>query len=280
LFLPPMLLQKREAAFDDSRFIFEPKIDGHRCILALTDGRIRLYTRHNNDVTRQYPELHNVPTDRSDLILDGEIACMDGEPGAIDFEAVMSRFKAKNPAEAAARSPVHFYAFDVLRIGREDVRSRPLIERKALLNEVMKNNAFFSRVISVDGVGKALFDVIKAHAMEGIVAKRKDSVYVGRRSPNWLKVINYTYADVDISGYKRGDFGWLTQIDGKYTGVIELAVPPAYKAAFYNVVQPLVTGQDREYVYVHPRIKARVRFRNWTKRGLLRSPEFVAFITN
>jgi len=281
MFVEPMLLGKREEPFDDDRYIFQPKIDGHRLILSRTAGQVRLYTRHNNDVTLQYPELHNVPVDGDvDVVLDGEVARMD-ETGWIDFEAVMERFrltKQERISEAARTMPVHYYVFDVLHYNGEDVRGWPLTDRLALLSDITSSNPHYSNVLTVPGAGIALFNTVKERRLEGIVAKRKSSVYVGRRSENWLKIINYEYADVHIAGYRKGDFGWLAHIDGRPAGVIELAVPAAHKKAFYNVARTLVTGEDRNFVYVQPRIKARVRFRNYYKSGMLRTPEFVEFV--
>src|SRR6476620_848114 len=98
MFLPPMLLEKTEEPFDDERYLFEPKIDGHRLILSMENGIVRLFTRHNNEATTQYPELHNVPIeDNSDVVLDGEVACINPEKGSIDFEMVMERFMKKKP---------------------------------------------------------------------------------------------------------------------------------------------------------------------------------------
>ncbi|TCM89619.1 DNA ligase-1 [Paenibacillus sp. BK033] len=281
MFMAPMLLEKREQPFEDERFIFEPKIDGHRLILSYSDGSVRLYTRHNNEVTRQYPELHDVPIDADEAVLDGEVAYVNPQTGAVEFETVMERFMMTKPQrinDGRTRLPVHFFAFDILRYNGEDVRNQPLTERKALLDAILTNTAHFSRVLSVDGSGIALFNTIKERKLEGIVAKRKDSVYVGRRSDNWLKVINYEYADVHIAGYRKDNFGWLAHYNGRPAGIIELAVPAAHRKAFYGVAQSIVTGEDHEYVYVQPRIKARVRFRNWTKKGYLRTPEFVSFV--
>jgi DNA ligase-1 len=281
MFLTPMLLEKREQPFDDARFLFEPKIDGHRLILFYSDGNVRLYTRHNNEVTRQYPELHDVPINANEVILDGEVAYVNPQTGAVEFETVMERFMMTKPQSinvGRVRLPVHFFAFDILRYNGEDVRNRPLTERKALLNAVLTNSTYFSRVLSVEGSGIPLFNTVKERKLEGIVAKRKDSVYVGRRSANWLKVINYEYADVHIAGYRKDNFGWLAHVNGKPAGIIELAVPAAHRKAFYGVAQSIVTGEDRDYVYGQPRIKARVRFRNWAKKGYLRTPEFVSFV--
>ncbi|QNK54538.1 RNA ligase family protein [Paenibacillus sp. PAMC21692] len=282
MFIEPMLLGKREEPFDDDRYVFQPKIDGHRLILSRAAGVTRLYTRHNNDVTRQYPELHNVPIAAgTDIVLDGEVARMD-DTGWIDFEAVMERFRLTKQARidtAAIATPVHYYVFDILRHNGIDVRSWPLSDRLALLAEVLTSNPYYSNVLTVKGGGAALFETIKAHRLEGIVAKRKDSVYVGRRSDNWLKIINYEYADVYIAGWRKGDFGWLAHMNGRPVGVIEFAVPATHKKAFRNVARSLITGEDRNFVYVEPRIKARVRFRNYYKSGMLRTPEFVDFVS-
>jgi len=282
MFLPPMLLDKREKPFDDERYIFEPKIDGHRLILSMEAGQVRLFTRHNNDVTRQYPELHNVPIDDSaDTVLDGEVACHNPETGTIEFELIMERFSTRKSMairQAMIRQPVHYYVFDILRYRGRDLRALPLTERKRILREVLTPNQFHSPVLSVPGTGVALFEAIKEKKLEGIVAKRQTSRYVGRRDANWIKIINYTYAVIQVAGYRKDQLRWLAMYQGRPVGIIELAVPQDHKRAFYKVAQRLVTGEDRDFVYLEQRISARVRFRNWTRAGMLRSPEFVDFI--
>ncbi|MFD0716452.1 ATP-dependent DNA ligase [Paenibacillus sp. GCM10027626] len=280
MFLNPMLLEKCEKPFDDDRFIYQPKIDGHRLILSRIGSDVRLYTRNELDVTRKYPELHNVPVDTADVVLDGEVARMD-ETGWIDFEMIMARFRiTKEPwiREAARTSPVLYYVFDVLLYKGKDIRRWPLEERQALLSHILTPNRYYSTVLSVEGNGTDLFNVIKSHRLEGIIAKRKDSVYVGRRSDNWLKIINYQYTDVHIAGYRKEQFGWLAHRNGQPAGIIELAVPAVKRNEFYRAAKTFVTGEDRNFVYVRPVIKARVRFRNYYKNGLLRSPEFVEFV--
>jgi DNA ligase 1 len=281
MFISPMLLEKRENPFDDDRYFFEPKIDGHRLILSMDQGDVRLYTRHENECTRQYPELHNVPVNTSSVVLDGEVAYVNPETGSVEFETIMERFMMKKDdriRSGAARLPVHYFVFDVLSYNGHDVRGWTLTDRKQLLNEILANNGFYSRVIHVHDAGVTLFDLIKQRGLEGIVAKRKDSVYVSRRSSDWQKIINYQYADVQIAGYRKDQFGWLTHHEGRPAGIIELAVPKTHKKAFYSVAKLITTGEDRNFVYVQPHIKAKVRFRNWTKSGMLRSPEFVKFV--
>ncbi|MDR0271008.1 hypothetical protein [Paenibacillus sp.] len=116
-----------------------------------------------------------------------------------------------------------------------------------------------------------------------ILAKRKNSQYVSKRSDAWQKVINWSYAEVFITGYRRDQFGWLTSVlDGsgnlRPSGIIEHGPGPKEKSAFYGVSKGIVIREDKNFVYLEPRIRAEVRMRNWTKSGLLRDPVFTRFI--
>lgn len=285
MFISPMLLETAPAPFSDSRYIFEPKIDGHRLIFTQQNGTIRLYTRHNNDCTRQYQELQ-LPFE-DDVILDGEVACVDPETGVSDFEAVMSRFQAKRSDKIqrlTAALPAYYAIFDILQYKGQDMRRRPLLARKELLASLQLPSNSFGIVPHINGAGEALFEQIVARKMEGIVAKRDNSKYeTGHRSIAWQKIINWSYADVFITGYRKSEFGWLVSVVNEKgrirpAGIIEHGASPAHKKAFYGVSKPLVSGEDHEFVYMEPRIQAKVKMRNWTKAGLLRSPVFVQFI--
>ncbi|MEC0167875.1 ATP-dependent DNA ligase [Paenibacillus graminis] len=286
MFISPMLLETAAAPFSDSRYIYEPKIDGHRLIYSQESANVKLYTRHNNECTRQYPEIANAAFTQ-DIVLDGEIACVDPLTGVIEFESVMSRFQARRADKVRQLTqtlPITYVIFDVLRYKGEDLSNRPLMERKEIMAGLALPNAHFGVIPYVEGAGEALFAQMQARAMEGVVAKRKDSVYeIGRRSAQWQKIINWTYADVYLSGYKKAEFGWLASVPTdsgrmRTAGVIEFGVSPTHKKAFYGVVKPLITGEDRDFVYVEPRIRARVKIRNWTRAGMLRSPVFTEFI--
>ncbi|WP_301171003.1 ATP-dependent DNA ligase [Brevibacillus nitrificans] len=266
-----MLLEQVDKPFSDGRYIFEPKIDGHRLILSRSHGETKLYTRHNNDVTSKYPELIiNGP----DIVLDGELTVIDPGTGIPDFELTITRFQSKR-----SRLPISYVVFDILRYDGEDLRHLPLMERKDILDRAINDSPTMSKIAYIDGHGEDLWDAIVERKMEGMVAKRKAGRYRSdKRTDDFVKVINYSYADVHIGGWRKGDFGWLAHYNGRPAGVIELGVPPTHKQAFYGVVKPLIIGEDREFVYVQPRIKAKVKFRNWTKSGMLRSPVFVDFV--
>jgi len=280
-FHEPMLLEHAERPFDDERYVFEPLIDGHRLLLSLNRGRVALYTRHHYEVTQQYPELHNVPVvEACDVVLDGEVARTD-EDGRFDFDLLMERFKATKHTkirELSKTKPVHYFVFDILYYNGEDMRLRPLWERQQLLHSILQPNAFYSLMLSVEGKGKALFELAQQRNLGGIVAKNKHSKYVGKRSLDWLKIINYTYVNVDLVGYRKNQFGWLAQYQGQTVGVIELAVPPAARRAFFSIVEQIKCAEDRDFIYIHPHFKAQVRARHWSKDGKLRAPEFVEFV--
>lgn len=284
MFISPMLLESRPNPFDDPRFIYEPKIDGHRLLLSFIDGKTQLYTRHENDCTRQYPELHSVPiVDGVDVILDGEVAVFDAD-GNVDFDGVMDRFRTTKDLKiklAANREPVNYVVFDILYYNGQDLRNKPLMERKAILDKVLQNNSFFTKTSYIDHRGSAFFDVIKQRGLEGIVAKRKDSRYVSKKSSNWIKIINYHFYEVYISGYRKDQFGWLAHFKDKKgkmrpAGIIEYGVLSEHKRRFYK--EAVVSGEDRNYIYVLPETKAIVKTRGWTKNGMLRTPAFVEFI--
>jgi len=286
MFIAPMLLETAQAPFSNDNYIYELKIDGHRLILSHINGQTRLYTRHNNDCTRQYPELAGFTFD-GDIILDGEIACTDPQTGAIDFELVMERFAAKKADKVlklSAALPVNFMAFDILRYRGVDLRGRSLMDRKEILSAAdLSCCPFIGKIPFIEDEGETLYEQIRARQMEGIVAKRKNSIYVSSRSSAWQKIINWQYEDVYITGYRKGDFGWLAAVPGKNgrlrpAGIIELGVTARHRMAFYSVAQTLITGEDRDTVYVEPKIKARVKIRNWTRNGMLRSPAFVEFL--
>jgi DNA ligase-1 len=285
MFISPMLLEKSNEPFNDPSFLFEPKIDGHRLIMTYEKGETRLFTRHNNECTRQYPELWNPAVIGDDFIFDGEVCSVDTETGSIDFERVMERFQLSKKARinsAAKNRPVHYIVFDVLQHNGRDLRKLPLIKRKSILESIIKPNPYISVIPVTENDGSDLYSVICTKKMEGIVAKRKDSLYVSKRSSDWLKIVRYENAEVFISGYRKAEFGWLAQVEenGKKraAGIIELGVPPKHKKAFYGIAKQLITGEDKNFVYLEPVLKAKVKFRNWTRNNMLRTPSFVEFV--
>jgi DNA ligase-1 len=281
MFIAPMLLDQQEKPFSDTAYVFEPKIDGHRLIIAKNGNETRLFTRHKNECTRQYPELWNVPVD-GDVVLDGEVCCTDPDSGNIAFELVMDRFQLKKADKIKTFSeqrPVHCIVWDIMFYQGRDLRSLPLMKRRSILESALKPNQFYSIVPQIEERGEDLYKSIVERKLEGMVAKKKDSKYVSRRSHDWMKVINYQYEEVYLAGYRKDEYGWLAHVEEngihRPVGIIRLDGSPKQKQAFYTISKQLIIGEDEKFVYLDPRIKARVKFRNWTRHGMLRDPVLV-----
>lgn len=272
VFVSPMLLQRSEQPFDDESYLTELKLDGIRLILSKINNKVRLYTRHNNEVTSKFPELLTIDIPDG-TVLDGEIIVTDPN-GKPDFEAMMSRFQSRH--SSLENNTLSYVVFDVIQYKGESVTKLPLIDRKQLLNEIItQDTSLVAKVKYIEGHSSAYFDLVQAQGLEGIVLKRKDSRYeVGKRSQSWIKVINYQYADVMITGLRKDEFGVLLSfLDGKPAGTMEF-MPPTEKLILYRQQQTI--SEDEKFTFIDP-IKCQVKFRNLTKAGFLRTPSFVGW---
>jgi DNA ligase-1 len=140
---------------------------------------------------------------------------------------MMSRFQSKR--NILANGSFSYVVFDVIQYKGKSVCRLPLIKRKQLLNEIIPyDTGLIASIKYMEGFGSAYFELVREQGLEGIVLKRKDSRYeVGKRSYSWLKVINYQYEDVYITGQRKGQFGLLLYfLDGNLAGLMEF-MPPA-----------------------------------------------------
>ncbi|MFC7443295.1 RNA ligase family protein [Laceyella putida] len=284
MFKSPMLLHKATEPISHSSYIAELKLDGIRLILSTVSGQIQCWTRHGTRCTDRFPELAmlNLPPD---TILDGELIVTD-EQSHPDFEAILTRFQTTNEHKIRTlmkSDPVQFCVFDVLMIGGQDVTSLPLHERKAILQDQIKEQPHLSLVRSIPGEqAGAFFDLVSQQNLEGIVLKKVNSTYqVGKRSYDWLKVINYQYFDVRLTAIRKGDFGWLIGLEDegrvRPAGLIEFPPPPNVRKAVWSIVNKVKVGEDKKFIYLKPAIRMKVKSRGFTKRGLIRLPVFHAF---
>jgi DNA ligase 1 len=282
MFLSPMLLQRTHEPLHQEGYISELKLDGIRMIYSNME-QLRLYTRHNNDVSQKFPELWDAGIPKG-TILDGELIMTDHK-GHPDFEAIQSRFQVSNTMKIQRLSksnPVHFCAFDVMYHEGQSVMKLPLMERKQILDSIIQDNERVSKVRWLKGNGSELFALCQEQGLEGIVQKKADSIYEkDRRSHSWQKVINYQYEDVFVIGYRKKEFGWiLGKVEKDVTrpiGVTEF-VPPQARRELYQIAEGYVSNETEEVVYLKPIVCCTVKYRNYTKAGLLRMPVFVKFV--
>ncbi|SFM48208.1 DNA ligase-1 [Paenibacillus sp. 1_12] len=219
------------------------------------------------------------------MVLDGEVCCKDQESGQIQYDLVMDRFQLNHKKKIQAyrnQSPVSYVIWDILFHKGRDLRQLSLMKRRSILESVLLPNEYFNIVTQVEERGEDLYESIVESSMEGIVAKRKSSMYVSRHSHDWLKIMNYQYTDVYVAGYRKVGFGLLAYVldngNMRPAGIIELGVSPSQKKAFNAISKRLKSGEDNDFVYIDPRIQAKVQFNSWTRHGMLRTPTFVDFV--
>jgi bifunctional non-homologous end joining protein LigD len=173
--------------FSEEGWIFEFKWDGYRVL----GNKQQLLTRNKKDATRWYPEVVLALQQlRGSFILDGEICLLD-DNGLPNFEGMRARTMRRR-----ADQPVTYFAFDLLFQNGKDLRSLPLIKRKERLRKLIPLNQ--PQLVFVDYLpthGDTLYQHAIAHGMEGVMAKRADSPYVGTRSLDWRKAKATGYHD-------------------------------------------------------------------------------------
>ncbi|HPU35189.1 MAG TPA: non-homologous end-joining DNA ligase [Bacillota bacterium] len=204
------MLAVNSLPFDSDLHLFEVKWDGYRGLLYL-DGNTSLRSRNLLDLTGKFPELGHLHqrVARKPAILDGEVVVF--EKGKPSFTRLQARGRLNNVQgikRVSIESPAVYIAFDVLYAGGKSVMERPLRERKALLAEMVKPG---TEIIVPDYIlhkGRSFFDACVSMGLEGVVAKKLDSIYLpGRRSTYWQKFRHTLEADLVICGYQTGASG-------------------------------------------------------------------------
>ncbi len=169
-------------------WMHEVKWDGIRILGDSRDGRIKLTSRNDNDVTGGWPDVAVSPLGDRDFMVDGEIIALN-EAGLPDFRVLQNRMhvrKATSVARLVQTVPVTFMVFDLLRLDGRDLTKEPLESRRALLTETLEGAAW--QVPPSYDDGAMLFEATREQGLEGIVSKRRTSRYAfGERTPHWLK---------------------------------------------------------------------------------------------
>ncbi len=202
----PMLATSIEAPFDNPDWVFEIKWDGYRAIAFIENGRLRLVSRNQNDLTAQYSDLHDIPkfVDAKTAVLDGEIIALD-ENGRSSFSLMQQRTGFRDRQRRLAPQPdisVLYYAFDLIHLDGYDLHRVALEDRKQALasllgtpNDIIRYSEHFV------GEGKKLFDAARQQGLEGILAKQRGCFYQERRSHDWLKIKIRHQLEAVVGGY-------------------------------------------------------------------------------
>ncbi len=293
----PMLATLTDRPFSDPNWLFEIKWDGVRALARIENDALTLRSRTGVDMDKRYPELASLPDALAarQAILDGEIVALD-TLGHSDFELLQERMHVRAPSESLlSRVPVVYFAFDLLYCDGYDLRETPLLDRKQLLHRLLRTSEQFRYSDHQLEHGKELFGLAEQNGLEGIVAKRADSPYVGDRSPYWVKLKITKTVDAVVGGWSAPrsaalPFGSL--LLGLYQGK-KLRFIGHVGSGFDAKKLKEVTSKLKELAapacpfdtvpetnerpsWVSPVLVARVKFSGWTQEHSLRHPVFLA----
>jgi len=298
----PMLATLADLPSDEEKYAFEIKWDGVRAIAYVEAGRARFEGRRGNDITSRYPELRELGPALGAIpaVLDGEIVAFDGERPS--FERLQRRMHVSN--ERAVRRlmkevPVVYVLFDLLWLDGHSTLELPYRERRKLLDELSLQGSSWQTPAAHEGDGSALLAASREVGLEGVVAKRLDSVYEpGRRSRAWLKVKNQCSQEFVIGGWLPGQGMRSTSLGAlligyyeasepgarlKYAGRVGTGLTQSELRRMVDVLEPLrrdtspFTPKPRvkDAVFVEPELVAEVRFTEWTSAGVVRAPAYL-----
>jgi bifunctional non-homologous end joining protein LigD len=264
---------------------------------------VDLYGRSGQEITGRYPELvgalRALPVE--EFLIDGEIVALD-ESGKPSFQRLQARMGLTNPRDiqqAMAAVPVIGIFFDCLALDGHDLRRLPLLERKECLRLLLPPLGSVRYGDHVREHGEAFFEAASAERLEGIVAKKGNSLYVGGRTREWIKVKCLRRQEFVIGGYTdpqggRGYFGALHVgiYDGPrlvYVSKVGTGFDDASLKTLWEALQPLGRSTPsfaigsptgRGHHWVEPGLVCEVRFTEWTKDGGIRHPVFLGLRTD
>lgn len=285
--IKPMLAKLADAPFDNPAFLFEIKWDGYRAIAEIKKGKVRLYSRNNQDFTKIYQSVVKaISAIHHDVILDGEVVALDKE-GKSQFQ-LLQEYRKNHEI------PLVYYVFDLLYLDGYDLRQIPLTERKSLLKKLLPTSTHLKYSDHVDTHGIKAFTFAKKKNFEGIIAKKKDSTYVSLRSSEWLKIKHIQMQEAVICGFTkprgmRKEFGALIlglaeNGEYRYIGHTGGGFDEKQLQSLITLLKPLVTTHSPFSVtpktnmpatWVKPKIVAQVKFSEWTRDGVMRQPIFL-----
>ena len=279
-------------------WLWEIKLDGYRALAVKSRTGLTLFSRRKKSFNRQFPHIVEALADLPEgTVVDGEVVAVD-ESGRPDFN-LLQNFRAE-------ASRIHYYVFDLLCWKGRDLTRLPLNERRALLKSVVVITDKRIRISDYfEAAPKDLLSAVREHRLEGIIGKRKDSLYQpGKRSGAWIKYRVNRGQEFVIGGYFPGRHGFDSLIVGYYDEEKLMYVArtrngfvPASRRQVFSKLRHLVTpacpfvnlpemrrsrfGQElnaekmKKAVWLRPEAVAQIEFLEWTEGDRLRHSKFV-----
>ena len=303
-FVEPMKAKLVEESPVTGDWIYELKFDGIRLIGLKKDHEVSLLSRNENELTKRFPEIveaiKTLPA--RECVIDGEVVALD-ERGRSSFQLLQAR------EMEGRKSPVYFYAFDLLQLDGKSLLSLPLEARKNVLEKLCGGVGDPIRYSgAIGGDAQRLLEEVKRRGLEGIIGKQRNSVYEpGRRSGSWIKLKCVSEQEFVIGGYtppqgSRKYFGAI--LVGYYenkklvfagkvgTGFTAKLLSMLFKkfqkeargdCPFVDLpskqngqwVQDITPSMMRKMHWVNPVFVCEIKFAEWTREKKLRAPVFL-----
>ncbi len=313
--IKPMLCTLVNRPFNNKEWVFEIKWDGIRSIMFIDNPNqiVQLQSRSGNIITHRYPEIVGAlksPVSRESVtqsvlrcksgIFDGEIVVLDNITGLPNFQNHQKRMNLDHERDIENLSrqiPATYYLFDILYLNGTNLQNMPFLERRKILSKTVGENTRIKISDFIKEIGEEVYETTKSMGLEGLIAKNKSSKYMqGKRSHDWLKIKHIRTQDCVIIGFNRGEgtrekyFGSLLlavrHTDGKFqfvghtgSGFDSITLPQIYEK-----LQNLITERcpidyvpytNRDTIWVKPEIVAEIKFSDWTKDNIMKSPIFL-----
>jgi bifunctional non-homologous end joining protein LigD len=273
-------------------WLFEMKLDGYRALAVVEGGEVRLTSRKGQDWSERFSVIAEALRHLrvKDAVLDGEVCLLDDE-GRTSFQGLQNALSAKDQSRLA------YIVFDLLYRDGEDLRGRPLVERKEILATLLAGERLPLRLSEhLAGDGEAIHAQACRLGVEGIMAKRADAPYASGRTRSWLKIKCGARQELVILGFTaprgaRSGLGALVLgVRGptgrgalRYVGKVGTGFTAESLADLQRRLQPLARATPpvpdaprvRGVTWVEPELVCEVGFTEWTQDGALRHPTFM-----
>ncbi|MBP2159566.1 MULTISPECIES: non-homologous end-joining DNA ligase [Asticcacaulis] len=270
-------------------WVHEVKFDGYRTLAVIDAGKVTMYSRSGLDWTRKYRALAKLLQD-----LDVESAVIDGEIVALNEHGASSFSKLKDELGAERSQNLQYYVFDLLHLNGQDLKKQTLLERKGQLERLVKGRDLNDRIIYSEHFAENpdFLPHLCSLEMEGLISKRIDSTYTGKRSKAWLKVKCHKRQEFLIVGYtdsKAGrDFrslllGYYDQGQLKFAGKVGTGFNQDSQAEIMAKIEGLsvipkpfkkLPPDVGRGTWIEPKLVCEIEFTEWTPEGRLRHPSF------
>ncbi len=292
-FIPPSLATLSSKAPNTADWVHEIKFDGYRMQARIGGGRVELRTRTGLNWTDKFPSIAEAlaALKRHNAILDGEIVSGDAS-GVSDFSALLDDLK------SGRSDRLVYYAFDLIHLDGYDLTKSTQIDRKQAVQDLLSR-------LPKDGIvrlsehfetkGSVMLKLARDMKLEGIISKRRDSVYRGGRNGGWLKIKCSNSQELVVAGYGPSDvspkrvaalvLGYYDKLGLVYAGRVGTGFTDKMRDDFWKRLQPLrvdrppfgsfpVEERGRPVHWVKPQIVVEVDFSGWTGHGHVRQASF------